>query len=206
MAEEENSNKRIKIILASSSPRRKLILQKLKIDFDVIKPSPIKEVTYKNPEKTVITNSNFKAQFAFNRAIINNLNLKGTIIAGFDTIIWMRGKYYGKPSNNFLAESYLMDFSGKSHLVLTGVTIIESSTSKKVQGFEKTIVKFRKLNNNFIRKYLKVENVLDKAGAYDIYGYGSILIEKIKGCFYNVAGLPVSKFLKLLNKLGYDIL
>jgi len=207
LEEEENNKKRkFKLLLASSSPRRKLILQQLKINFDAIEPSEVVEKIFASPYKTVVFNSRLKAQFACNNAIINNLCLSDTIIAGFDTAIYMRGRYYGKPGSQAQAESYLQEFSGKKHSAITGVCLIDAGSGKQVCGFEVTVVKFRKLGTDAIKKYLESGNFSDKAGAYDIYGFGSILIEKINGCFYNVAGLPVNRFLCLMDKLGYSVL
>ena len=79
-------------------------------------------------------------------------------------------------------------------------------TGSIVSGSETTIVKFRSLSSGQIADYLSVEDVFDKAGAYDISGYGAMLVEKINGCFYNVAGLPVYRFFELLERFDNKIL
>jgi septum formation protein len=188
-----------RIILASGSPRRKRILEKLRIDFDVIKPSGMVEKLYKSPRKTVVYNSGIKAQFVYNHAIMCNSNYRNCVIAGFDTIVYFNGRNLGKPEGIEQAYDFLQTLSGKIHRVITGVSLIDFETGSIVSGSETTIVKFRSLSSGQIADYLSVEGVFDKAGAYDISGYGAILVEKINGCFYNVAGLPVFRFFELLK-------
>ena len=89
--------------------------------------------------------------------------------------------------------------------MITGLTLINSATGKAVSGSQTTTVRFKKLERKLIEHYIEFENVLDKAGAYDILGTGIIFIEDIKGCFYNVAGLPVKKFIDLLGELGFTL-
>ena len=211
MEEEEDNRITKKIILASKSPRRRHILELLKLNFDIIEPINITEKFFKEPHKTVFYNSSIKAQNVYNNVIINNLkNNKSkygsSLIAGFDTIVYFRGRYLGKPSDKDEAGKFLRLLSGKSHLVISGITIIDIDTGKTATDSETTVVKFKLLQPSEIENYLRLENVMDKAGAYDISGYGCILVEKIKGCFYNVAGLPVFKFINLLKKFNCRII
>jgi septum formation protein len=202
--EEEEDNKRI--ILASSSPRRKKIFEQLHLDFEIIKPIEAEERLFKNPYETVSYNSLVKVKNIYNHAIINDLNYRNVLIAGFDTIVYWRGRFFGKPLDIKMARDFLTSLSGKSHSVISSVSVLDFNSGKYLSDSDITIVKFRKLDKVEIEKYLEIEYVLDKAGAYDISGFGSILIEKINGCFYNVAGLPVNKFIGLLKKFNYKIL
>jgi len=202
--EEEEDNKRI--ILASGSPRRKKILEQLHLDFEIIKPIEDEEKLFKNPYKTVSYNSLVKVKNIYNHVIINDLNYRNALIAGFDTIVYGCGRFFGKPDDIETAMDFLMSLSGKSHRVISSVSVLDFNSGKYLSDSDITIVKFRKLDKVEIEKYLEIEYVLDKAGAYDISGFGSILIEKINGCFYNVAGLPVSKFIGLIKKFNYRIL
>lgn len=206
MEEEEANNPERVIILASSSPRRKRILEQLDIDFDVMKPVGAAEKNFKDPYKTVKYNSSIKAKFIYNHVIMNDLKYKNSIIAGFDTIVFFRDKYLGKPSSQNEAFDYVKLLSGKVHSVITGLTVVDVLSEKAFTDTESTEVRFRKLKDSEIENYLKIERVDDKAGAYDISGLGSILVEKINGCFFNVAGLPVFRFIKLLERVNYKIL
>ncbi|MCL5069851.1 MAG: Maf family protein [Actinobacteria bacterium] len=202
--EEEEDNKRI--ILASSSPRRKRILEQLHLDFEIIEPSKSVEKLFKNPYETVSYNSLAKVKNIYNHAIINNLNYRNALIAGFDTIVYCRGRFFGKPLDIKMARDFLTSLSGKSHSVISSVSVLNFNSGSFLSDSDITVVKFRKLDKAEIEKYLEIEYVSDKAGAYDIMGFGSILIEKINGCFYNVAGLPVGKFIGLMKKFNYKIL
>ena len=202
--EKEEDNKRI--ILASSSSRRKKILEQLHLDFEIIEPINAEERLFKNPYKTVCYNSLAKAKNVYNHAIINGLNYKNALIVGFDTIVYRRSRFFGKPDDIKTAMDFLTSLSGKSHRVISSVSVLDFNSGKYLSDSDITIVKFRKLDKVEIEKYLEIEYVLDKAGAYDISGFGSILIEKINGCFYNVAGLPVNKFIGLIKKFNYKIL
>ncbi len=238
MEDEEDNFKKttnFKIILASGSPRRSLILKKLKLDFIILKPEDVTEAEFQNPYKTVLYNARLKANWVYNfllnsedlnkiQGVINSVEIN-LIIAGFDTSIYLgrnylvsnffldskfsktfKTKVIGKPKDYEDAKKILNILSGRTHLVITGVFLIDLFSGKTVYGCQTTKVKFRNLNNLEISKYLSIENFLDKAGGYDINSFGMLLVEKINGCFYNVAGLPIAKFLELLKKLGYSIL
>jgi septum formation protein len=194
-----------KLILASGSPRREKILKSLKLDFEIIVPCGTVEKYFRNPIRTVNYNSSIKAHFVYNHAIINSLNYSGAVIAGFDTIVYRAGKYFGKPADRAQALDFLEMLSGRTHKVITGITLINAKTGSILTGSEATTVRFKKLDRKLIEHYVAIEDVLDKAGAYDISGTGIIFIENINGCFYNVAGLPVIKFINMLAGFGLGI-
>jgi len=210
MLEEEDRSK--KIILASASPRRKEILKLLKLDFGVIEPKNCEEKQYKNPYHTVISNSIIKAKNVYNYIKEQSLTKqdpyygKGFLIAGFDTIIHMNNRYMGKPANIEQAIEFLNIFSGRIHRVVSGVCVLDSISGKYYFDTETTKVRFRKLTEEDIKAYTDREDVLDKAGAYNIFGFGSLLVERINGCFYNIAGFPVKKFADLAGKFKFNIL
>jgi len=174
-----------KLILASASPRRKKVLELLKLDFEVIKPEDFEEERLKDPYRTVVQNSIAKARSVYNYLKKREHGGESKsypgrfLIAGFDTIIYINRRILGKPSG--MEEKYIYDT-------------------------ETTQVKFRKLTMAEIEKYVNKEVVTDKAGAYDVSGYGSLLVEKINGCFFNIAGFPVSRFVDLLGKSGFNVI
>ncbi len=210
MLEEEGHRK--KIILASASPRRREILKLLKLDFKVIKPEGCEERQLKDPYRTVTCNSINKARNVYN--YIKECRLKSKrpgrveqfLIAGFDTIISLSSRYLGKPADIGEAIEFLNILSGRVHRVISGVCILDSTSGKYYYDTECTRVKFRKLTAEEVKGYIDKEDVLDKAGAYNIFGTGSLLVDKIDGCFYNVAGLPVVKFVDLLKKFGFKVI
>jgi septum formation protein len=204
-------NKKIKLILASASPRRSDILNLFKINFEAISPSGCYEEKFINPYDTAIKNSIKKSKNIFDYVKINKLkilegnNYNDILICGFDTIVYFKDKYYLKPQNINEAKNFLSIFSGKTHSVITGLCVLSSIKGIAKTDIEETKVTFRKLSKEDIDWYLLNENVLDKAGGYNINGLGALLIKKINGCFFNVAGLPIYKFLKILNEFGYNL-
>lgn len=204
-------NKKIKLILASASPRRSGILNLLKINFEAIPPFNCKEEEFEDPYATVIKNSIKKSKNIADYVRINKINVFSAnnygdiIICGFDTIVYFKNKYFLKPKNIDEARDFISSFSGETHSVVTGVSIYSCAEDRAETGFEETMVTFRKLSRKDIEHFLANEYFLDKAGAYNIEGYGAFLVKEIKGCFFNVAGLPIYRFLSILNKFGYDL-
>jgi septum formation protein len=203
-------NKKIKLILASASPRRSGILKLLKINFEVISPIDCIEEKFEDPYITVIKNSINKSKNIADYVRINKIknfdgvNYKDIIICGFDTIVFFENKYFFKPENTEEAKYFINSFSGKTHSVITGLSIYSFAEDRTETGFEETRVTFRRLSCKDIDYFLANEYFLDKAGAYNIEGFGASLVKKINGCFYNVAGLPVYRFLNILSRFGYN--
>ncbi len=210
MLEEDGIKK--KLILASASPRRKKILELLKLDFEVIKPEGFKEEQFKDPYRMVVHNSIIKARNVYNYLKERELKEKGNsytgefLIAGFDTIIYINRRVLGKPAGREQAIEFLNALSGRVHRAISGVCILDSASGKYVYGTESTRVKFRKLTEVEIERYVDKEDVTDKAGAYNIFGYGSLLVEKINGCFFNIAGFPIARFVDLLKKSAFNVI
>jgi len=204
-------NKKIKLILASASPRRSGILNLLKINFEAMPPIDCIEEKFEDPCTTVIKNSIKKSEIVADYVKINRTdvfsanNYSDIVICGFDTIVYFKNKYFFKPKNIEEARDFISTFSGKTHSVFTGVSAYSHVNDRTETGFEETRVTFRKLSSEDTEHFLANEYFLDKAGGYNIEGYGSFLVKKIKGCFFNVAGLPIYRFLSILNKFGYDI-
>ena len=177
-----------KVILASSSPRRKEILS-IFFKVDVVRPS-IDEVIYQNPLDMVIKNSKIKALSVGRR--------NGVVVSG-DTAVVYKGKILGKPKNKLDAEEMLSLLSGKWHEIYSGFFF--TAFGKSGEGFSKTQVKFKDLRKSEIIEYIETGEPMDKAGAYAIQGKGSVFIEKIEGCYFTVVGFPVVKFIKRLKEV-----
>ncbi len=193
-----NDNKRI--ILASSSPRRKyllgMLLSNFGLKFDII-PANIKECI---PAK-VRNYAGLVKKLAFEKASYTALNHKG-IILGADTIVVLKNEVLGKPETTGEAVKMLKMLSGKQHKVYTGIAIINNLSGKEFVDYEMTRVSFRKLEVNEINYYIKTSPPLDKAGAYGIQDdFGSTFVEKIEGDYFNVVGLPVVKTYLGLKKI-----
>lgn len=191
------------IVLASSSPRRKALLNMYDINLVIVKPE-VREKIMKgeNPEQVAMSLAFEKAndvrkKFTHGEIVIDYDN---QIILGADTVVACEGKILGKPKNEHEAFNMLNFLNNREHEVITGICIMSPNKNLKIIDYEKTIVKFRNLSDAKIRKYIKTGEYIDKAGAYGIQGFGSILVEYIHGCYFNVVGLPISKLDCLLER------
>lgn len=183
-----------KIILASSSPRRREILKKYNVDFEIM-TSSISEKISSDEDPFQVAMS-----LAFQKAedISKRIDFDAIVIAA-DTVVYM-DKVIGKPKDETDAYKILENLSGKEHLVITGISIIDVASGKKIIDYEETRVKFREFDPEKVNRYIRTGEFKDKAGAYAIQGYGEILIDWIEGTYSNVVGLPIVKLDKLLMK------
>ena len=188
------------IILASASPRRKQLLEKIGLKFEV-DPSDSNEILRLDipPERMVKAISHEKALKVAQK-------YTDAIIIAADTLGIFNGKIITKPANRDEAKAMLLELSGKSHRVITGFTILDTASKKVTSHTVETKVYFKKLTEEEIDHYINSGEPLDKAGAYGIQGLGSVLIKKIAGDFYNVIGLPISALADSLKKFGVFVL
>ena len=186
-----------KIILASGSPRRKELLDKTGILFEVI-PNVYEEDMSMNlsPIELAIFLSKGKAEDVANK----NPN---AIVIGADTFVVLGDQILGKPHTKDKAKETLSMLRGKQHSVITGFTIIEKSLNKSISKAVETKVYFKNLTNEEIEDYVNTGEPLDKGGSYAIQGIGKKLVEKIEGDYSNIVGLPVNDVLKALKE--FDI-
>ena len=182
------------IILASSSPRRKEILEKYNLHPTIIN-SNIIEKSFSGEKPSQIAMS-----LSFQKSYNVSMLYQEQIVIGADTIVVYENEILGKPKDKDDAFRILKLLNGKYHSVITGISIVQYSTNIKVVDYEITKVKFRELSHNKLKDYINTNEPMDKAGAYGIQGYGALLVEKIDGCYLNVVGLPLVKLDFLLNK------
>jgi len=188
------------IILASTSPRRKELLEKTKLPFTV-KASDYKENLNLNLKPRVPAK-----HLSLGKASAVASKCKKSIVIGADTFIVFKGKILGKPQTEKEAFEMLKRLSGDAHSVITGFTIIDSDTKQTISKSVETKAFFRKLTNKEINNYVKSKEPLDKAGAYAIQGLGAVLVEKIDGDYFNVVGLPLNAVVQCLRVFGVDVL
>ncbi len=183
-----------KLVLGSNSPRRKALLEMMGVDF-IVDASAIDESVRicETPEQIVMG-------LAFEKALdVASRHEKGVRVIAADTIVFCAG-VMGKPENPDAARAMLEKLSGTLHQVYTGIAIIEAGTHKKIVDSVCTDVQFKALSPEKIDGYIASKEPFGKAGAYAIQGKGMTLVEWIKGDFFNVVGLPVSKLETLLEK------
>lgn len=187
------------IILASSSPRRKELLQQIGCKF-ICRPSECKELTSvdeQNPQKLVAQNAILKATASIDPSSPQE------IILGSDTVVALDNIIYGKPKNNEDAYTMLKNLSGKTHQVYTGIALIKNH--EIFSDVCVTDVTMKELSDKEIHQYIATKEPLDKAGSYAIQGLASIFIEKINGCYFNVVGLPLNSLYTLCQKAGVNL-
>ncbi|MEJ2355520.1 MAG: Maf family protein [candidate division WOR-3 bacterium] len=188
----------MRIILASSSARRKEIFKQLGIKAEIKFPA-IEETILKTPVETVVCNATRKATWVHNKQRTN----VDSIILGFDTLVFLEGKILGKPADKKDSIDMLKSLSGKWHEVYTGIAVL--TNGNLLQDYDKSDVKFHRLTNSQISYYIDSGQNLDKAGSYGIQDKNMSFIEKIEGSFSNVVGLPLETFENLFKKIGLDI-
>ncbi len=186
------------IILASGSPRRRELLERMGIeDFEIITSDADESVDESLPPAEQVE-SRRKAD-----AVAAEVSPDDLIIAA-DTVVAMDGVVLGKPSDEEDAFRMLSALSGVRHHVFTGVTV--RMGDRVLTRHEVTSVDFRTLEAEEVEQYIATGECMDKAGSYGIQGYGCLLVEGIVGDYYNVMGLPVALLSQMLKQFGVDCL
>jgi septum formation protein len=187
------------VVLASSSPRRRELLERAGLKFTVDSSETDERLNGTvDPVEMARSISWMKASSAVSRH-------PGSIIIAADTFGVLDGSLLGKPGDAAHAREMLALMSGKCHEVITGFTIIDADSGKAVSHVVKTRVHFKRLSEAQIKKYVETGEPLGKAGAYAIQGKGADLVEKIEGDYYNVIGLPVRALAIELKKFGIEL-
>lgn len=186
------------IILASKSPRRKELLEKITKDFIVVGS---------NFDEDTIPYQGDAAEYVKTLAREKALEVASTlseptIVISADTVVVLENKILGKPKNKKDAECMLNALSGNNHKVCTGLCVLDMRTESIMQEAVFTNVKFSKLTNIEIQEYIDTGSPMDKAGAYGIQDFAAVFVEKIDGCYYNVMGLPLNVLYKMLKSIG----
>lgn len=187
------------IILASRSPARKKLLRQIGLTFTCAASHAAESrIITTTCAKLVVGNALAKARDIAAR------RRSGIVIAA-DTVVRVGNRIIGKPRDLDDAFATLKLLSRKPQWVYTGIAVIDCRTGRTFTDHEKTKVYLRRLSDKQIRAYFTRVSPLDKAGSFDIQGWGSIFIDRIEGCFYNVVGLPLARLARLLSKFGIDI-
>ncbi|MHB0860669.1 Maf family protein [Paenibacillus sp. SEL3] len=193
-----------RIILASTSPRRKELLAFLRLPFEVV-PSHADESTPESwtPQQIVETLAARKAQ-----AVVNTVtqSKEAGLVIGSDTIVVLDGSVLGKPADHADAVRMLTALQGRTHRVYTGVACIHTGTGEVLVRHRQTEVTMKPLSQKQIVAYVNTGEPSDKAGAYGIQGMGATLVESIQGCYFNVVGLPLSLLSDMLSDFGVNVL
>ena len=188
------------IILASASPRRKALLEKIGLIFEV-EPSD-----YQEDMPLGLEPHDLARNISLEKARVIAGRRHNSVVIAADTFIVFDGRILGKPHTEQDAREMLGAISGKCHSVITGFSIIDTGEHRTVSKSVETKVYIRKLTLAEIDTYVKSGEPMDKAGAYAIQGSGSVFVEKIDGDYDNVVGFPLSALTEALKEFGINIL
>ena len=189
----------MRIVLASGSPRRRELLKSLGLEFEVYKPDVDERIIDgESPSELCARLSRLKAEAGANA-------FPDALIIAADTIVVIDSMILGKPKDRHDAFRMLKRLQGRQHEVITGITVCMKNSF--ITHAEHTRVKFRSLlSDDEIRAYVSTGECDDKAGAYAVQGYGSLLVERIDGDYFNVVGLPLCKLGTTLDMFGINLL
>ncbi len=185
-----------RLILASTSPQRRAILEQLQIPFEAVAPDYVEDdPPDADPEKLVRRHAEGKAR---------SIHEQGSVTLGVDTTVVLDGRVYGKAPDRASAEHTLHELSGRTHAVVSGVCLLGGG--EEVVAHERTAVTFRLLSHETVDAYLESREWEGRAGGYAIQGLGGRLVERIEGDYLNVVGLPGALLLDLLEAHAPNLL
>ena len=195
-----------KIILASSSPRRRELMAQAGFAFEVLVSEADETIETETPGEMVEVLSERKAAAVAEEIKRQGFAEESVLLVGADTMVAIDGKKLGKPKDEKGAEEMLEELSGRTHQVYTGVTLIRlrkaenGSILQESRTFsEWTDVSFYPLTKEEIRSYIATGEPMDKAGAYGIQGKAAVFVKEIKGDYNNVVGLPIARLYQELK-------
>ncbi len=187
-------------ILASASPRRKEILSRLGLKFEV-SPSRIMEPLRKPHE----TPARYAVRVARMKAREVADGRSSGLVLGADTIVVLGNRILGKPSSRAEARAMLESLSGRRHEVISGLCLLDCATRRALTASSRSRVHFRRLSPSEIEWYVGTGEYRDKAGAYGIQGCASLFVDRIEGCYFNIVGFPVAAFERLCRRMGFNL-
>jgi septum formation protein len=190
-----------RIILASGSPRRKELLSSCGIKFKPVEHTfDESSVKISDPVKLAMKLAQGKA-----RSIAEKRSYSDEFVLGVDTIVAVKNKVLGKPDSSEEAESFINLLSGKTHRVISGISLIHTGRSIEITRYSVSYVKFRPIDPDFIKFYLDNDHWKGYAGGYAIQSIFGLVAEKIKGSYSNIVGLPVDVLYSMLKEVNYSI-
>ena len=184
-----------RVVLASSSPRRREILEKLGVCFDIVPSNADESGVSGGADEVVMALARRKAESVAR-------GQKNALVIGCDTLVALENEIFGKPADIAQAEEMLSRLSGNTHRVLSGLCLIDTSTGSTRTSCDATFVRFRELSLDEISAYARSGEPMDKAGAYAIQGGAGKFVISVKGSYDNIVGFPSELFLREVREMG----
>lgn len=188
------------LILASTSPRRKELLQNLKLPFKIVASE------YQEDHSLALSPGSLVRLFARKKAENVAIRYSDDVVIGADTLVVLGTKALGKPHTHEEARKMLKKISGKEVSVLTGLTVMCHRKKKTISRLVKAKIKVKKITAEEIENYVKTGEPLDKAGGFGIQSLGTVLIEEIHGDYFAIVGLPLFALSQMLKNFGIHVL
>ncbi len=188
-----------RLILASASPRRRELLRQLGLEFTVA-PADFDEegVSAASPDRLV-------RSLAHGKASAVAASHPNEVVLGADTVVVLDEEVLGKPGSKEEAMEMLSRLRGRTHRVYTGIALVCAKSNQEEVAHEATEVTMGAFAQETLARYVASGEPMDKAGAYGIQGLGSILVERISGCYFNVVGLPLYRLGQMLASFGIRV-
>ena len=193
----EEMNDMERLILASASPRRAMLLRQIGVDFIQVASDIGEEAIDASDAAHMVISLSKRKVDAVRRGTEERW------VLGADTAVVLDGLVLGKPQNSESAARMLSMLSGRAHRVLTGLALCDGDNESMVSEVEETVVWMRQLDQEEITAYVRTGEPMGKAGAYAIQGLGATLVERIHGCYFNVVGLPIVRLLRMMRTMQY---
>lgn len=195
----------MRLILASSSPRRAEILRSAGLAFEVLAPQAEESARDgEEPVALVRRLATEKARAAAQALAQHTKAQEPVFIVGADTLVLMDGTVYGKPASTQEAAEMFRRYSGREHEVVTGVAVIRLPDGATRVEHDVTRVTFALMTEEEVADYIASGEPFDKAGAYAIQGRGGRYVTRVEGCYFNVMGLPLARLYRILREMGWD--
>jgi septum formation protein len=200
MAPKKKNDKPI-LLLVSTSPRRRALLAEAGIPYEAVAPRDVAEdfPADEPPQDLVLRHALTKA-----RSVAADYPKR--LLLGADTVVALQGRVFGKPAAETEAREMLAALQGRTHVVYTGLALVDGGSGREAAEVEATDVAVRPLSAEEVAAYVATGEALDKAGAYAIQGRGALLVERVDGDYFNVVGLPLYRLSRMLAAFGYDVL
>jgi septum formation protein len=188
------------LVLASTSPRRRALLKEVGIAFEAVAPRNVAEdFPPSEPPQDLVR------RHALTKARSVAADYAGRLVLGADTVVVFNGRVFGKPADEAGARAMLAQLAGRTHVVYTGLALVDGAAGREAAEVEATAVTMRPLSAEEISWYVATGEPADKAGAYAVQGRGALLVERVDGDYFNVVGLPLYRLSRMLAAFGYEL-